>query len=91
MPASFSLAGFERLAVFGGAAFAIQGGLRLCEHHGNRRAEFVRGVRGGLFCECQCEAVNPPPDFFQQRRVKDFSGRDIATPAARSERPARRK
>ena len=37
-----------RFAIFGGAALAVQRGLGLRQHHGNRRAQFVRGVGGEL-------------------------------------------
>ena len=48
-PLRRALAGLDGLLVFGGVAFAVQRGLRLREHHGNRRAQFVRGVGGELF------------------------------------------
>ena len=41
-------AGFDGLAVFGGAAFARQGGLRFGDDHRQRRAELVGSVRGEL-------------------------------------------
>ena len=48
-PLRGALAGFDGLAVFGRGAFAVKRGLRLREHHRDRRAEFVRGVGRELF------------------------------------------
>ena len=43
-----ALAGGQAFAVFGGGAFAGEGSLRLREHDGDGRAQFVRGVGGEL-------------------------------------------
>ena len=53
-----ALGGFEGFAVFLVGAFAGESVLCVREHHGDRRAEFVRGIGGeaGLLCECGVEA-----------------------------------
>ncbi len=44
-----ALAGLQRFAVFRRATLAVQRGLRLREHDGNRRAKFMRGIGRELF------------------------------------------
>ncbi len=82
-PLRGALAGFERLAILGGRALAVQGALRLREDDRDGRAQFMRGVRGELLLRRE-RAFEPREGGVQHRdELAEFALRFLGVNASR--------